>query len=69
MLVWYRADGPTADQIVEEIDRFSAQIDDHVGFQAVTYQELLASLASYPEPAPGYFGYLADRYGLGGADG
>jgi hypothetical protein len=63
LLVWYQVDGPTAEAISGEIERFTAEVDD-IGFEAITYQDLVSSLKGSPEPAPGYFAYLADRYGL-----
>lgn len=62
-LVWYRLDHPLADQVQAEIDRFAAQVTT-IDFAAVTYQHLVTTLAAAPEPAPGYFAYIADRYGL-----
>ena len=64
LLVWYRIDGPTADAIAAEIERFSAAIGD-IHFSALTYQELVRSLKRFDEPRPGYFAYLADRHDLG----
>lgn len=64
LLVWYRVDGPTADAITREIERFASAVKD-IGFTALTYQELVGSLKSLPEPRPGYFAYLADRHDLG----
>ena len=63
LLVWYRVEGLIADTITSEIDRFAAGIDD-IGFQAITYQELVVAFKALPEPMSGYHEYLADRYGL-----
>ena len=65
VLVWYRVDGSTSDSIDEEIARYAAWVGDEVDFAATTYQQLVSHLAKGPEPEPGYFDYLADRYRLG----
>lgn len=64
VLVWYRVDGRTADLIEEEIGRFARAVSAEIDFAAFTYQDLVGRLAGHGEPAPGYFDYLADRYGL-----
>jgi hypothetical protein len=66
LLVWYRVDGPTAEAIDAEIERFSSAIND-IRFRAITYQDLVSSLRANPGPVSGYFDYLADRYQLGQA--
>lgn len=62
-LVWYRVPGSIADELDEEIGRFASAITDF-SFAAMTYQELVHRLRAFDEPAPGYFEYLNDRYGL-----
>lgn len=65
VLVWYRMDSRIAEEIEAEIGRFSRAVADDLDFLAITYQELVHSLFRTPGPAPGYFDYLEDRYGLG----
>lgn len=62
VLVWYRADGPIAFQLDQEIARFSELVSSDIDFEAITYQSLYQRLLALPEPAPNYFDYLHDRY-------
>jgi len=60
--VWFDSQCPEAQEHRAEIDRFEEQIDRSIDFAAVTYQEIAASLRSWPEPCSGYHSYLATRY-------
>ena len=62
VLVWYRIEGRTAHRIEEEIGRFVRAVSSDIDFSAITYQELITNLSTAPDPVPGYFDYLADRY-------
>lgn len=64
MLVWYRVDHPVAVEIDREIRRFEDAVGHEIDFSAVTYQELIPRFDSTYEPLPGYYAYLANRYGL-----
>jgi hypothetical protein len=44
------------------VERFKQLIDSSIDFTAVTYQQVAASLRSYPEPIPNYHSYLDARY-------
>lgn len=62
VLAWYRIKGAVAAEIDTEIGRFAGLVGDELGFSAVSYQELFERMRSLPEPSPGYFSYLEDRY-------
>ncbi|MEX0826156.1 MAG: hypothetical protein WD184_05340 [Acidimicrobiia bacterium] len=65
-LVWYRVEGPIADALETEIADFGRAVGEELSFEAITYQRLISALRQYAEPIPGYFDYLAARYGLDG---
>lgn len=65
VLVWYQVDDPVSELVDEEIGRFARAVGDIFPFWAVTYRQLVRHLkANRTEPVPGYFDFLADRYGL-----
>lgn len=62
VLAWYRVDGEIADELDHEISRFADSVADDIDFEAITHQDLFERIHRLPEPAPGYFDYLDDRY-------
>jgi hypothetical protein len=62
--VWYDATGDAGDQHRTELADFSERIRSDLTFVAVSYQELVAQIATAQGGAPDYFAYLAQRYAL-----
>jgi hypothetical protein len=60
--VWFDSLCSEAQEHRVEVERFESQIDGAIDFAAVTYQEIAASLRTWPEPIPSYHSYLARRY-------
>jgi hypothetical protein len=62
LYLWYDWPGEIADAHGNEIGRFGETVGGDFDFAALTYQELFERLREIPEPRPGYFTYLEDRY-------
>lgn len=62
--LWYDFFGEAADTHRSEVERFVEMVATDISFTVVTYQDLYEQLTSLEEPKPGYFRYLAGRYGL-----
>jgi hypothetical protein len=60
--VWFDTDCVEASEHRDELTLFEAQLDHGIDFAALTYQELMESLFSQPEPINGYRSYLKERY-------
>jgi hypothetical protein len=60
--VWFDSMCSEAQEHRVEVERFAQLIDSSIDFVAVTYQQVAASLRSYPEPIPNYRSYLDARY-------
>lgn len=60
--VWFDSMCSEAEEHRVEVEQFAQAIDGSIDFVALTYQQVIESLRSYPEPIPNYRSYLDARY-------
>lgn len=60
--VWFDSMCLEAAEHRVELERFAQAIDVSIDFVVLTYQQVIESLRSYPEPIPNYRSYLDARY-------
>ena len=58
--LWYDARIAEAEEHRREVERFVQQVDEHLDFAAVTFQQLFVELAKAGDPD--YVDYLRGRY-------